>query len=106
MQSRFSQVSYDASAGEKQWKLRREFLRLEAEVTSAGDGDFNRVKDWVLANIENGRANARGHAALSMAQRAAKTDLDECLCQMEAAYMWYGKGIRDEALARSNKQAY
>lgn len=71
MSQRFSYVRYDETAMAKQQELREVFERLEALVDSIPDSSHD-VR----------RAKALTHTHL------------------EVAYMWTGKAIRDEQIAR------
>lgn len=108
--SRFTALIYDKELGEQQWKLRHKFLDIEKFIQ--GNWEEPRRDGFGLSHFEElqaycnthyaGRVSGLGHQAIESAKAVflAKDSMDICLIGLEAAYMWYGKSIRDEAIKR------
>lgn len=113
--SRFTALIYDRELGEQQWKLRHKFLDIEKFIQASWDEprrdglgltQFEDLQAWCNL-VHPGRVSGLGYMALDSSKEAfiQKDSMDVCLISLEAAYMWYGKSIRDEAIKRGCPEA-
>lgn len=110
-QSRFTQVNYDKECGERQKLLRNEFYKLEAYVMeNFGKTEnieaFEKVVEYIKDNFPGfPRGKENGFEVLWKAHDEFKkmSSLEQTLDYLDVAYMWFGKPIREEQIAKNQK---
>lgn len=104
--SRFARVEFDKEAIAEQKELRQKFIRIETEIENATGGHSQLLAQTYVdlqANIPAGanRHKAKALACLLNARENLKNERkEEALEDLEEAYMWSGKHIRAEQIAR------
>ncbi len=103
MTSRFIHVTYDKECGQKQHELREQFIAIEQKIVdkSATRAQFDDLYTWCEVHFKGSRGQLRGSHALWRAfDFYSAEDIEETLARLEITYMWYGKAIRDEQIAK------
>jgi len=115
-ESRFTQITYDKEASNRQRNLRLKFLALEKFVMEsfppqrtqgAGLPEYNAVVDYCKEQFGDGRGQLAAKLALNTSWESyyQGETIEEVLDNMEIAYMWAGKTIRDEQVKRDVMKA-
>lgn len=99
--SRFDYVAYDAEAKAGQATLKAAAQKVEAALIALEDAR-QEMATAIEAEIGDCEAEGgNGERALDKLNRATGLELGDALRTLEESYMWCGKAIRDEQIARN-----
>lgn len=115
-ESRFTQITYDKEASNRQRSLRLQFLALEKFVMESfppvrnpgvGRPEYEAVINYCKEHFGDGRGQLAAKLALETSWESyyQGETIEEVLDNMEIAYMWAGKTIRDEQVKRDVMKA-
>ncbi len=99
--SRFDYVRYDDIAAKKQATLKAHAQDVEKAIE-----DLERARHKMAVQIENldqheACSAFATHRAMEHLNDATGPDIEQALADIEEAYMWCGKAIRDDQIARN-----